>query len=340
MDPQPILDVEGYNGVPDNRSALDLTRPSLSSSSPAIAKSSLDLHYPPSPSSVHTPFGLVHSRMGSTATRKRRPMNGLTPRIVQVRGWPARRAPATVAHHQCSPQDCEREPMHVKAQLCFVNKVAAYHEPTPQRAGTNTPSSGAYITTPPTGNTNIAGNTVPQLEWDAWGAGTWCVVLIGLRDRGGIPQHHESPETMVGLSWGFEAERAVVVTGSDDPISAPPDKRSRSAMGLLRRWSGHLGGLRPNVPSSSPGAMIPSALPTPNVTSLPSDGDNDDTLDSDFEERPKPQMHARYLPLTASRHLQGLPFPADAHGELYFMLTRTTGMICKGVLQDPLKNRQ
>ncbi|KAK7013752.1 Rho GTPase activating protein 22 [Favolaschia claudopus] len=55
-DPRPILDAEGYMGVPGSRSVLDLSRPSLtlppSASSPAHAKSSLDLRYvpPPSPS--------------------------------------------------------------------------------------------------------------------------------------------------------------------------------------------------------------------------------------------------------------------------------------------------
>ncbi|KAJ7094387.1 hypothetical protein C8R44DRAFT_890418 [Mycena epipterygia] len=43
-----------------------------------------------------------------------------------------------------------------------------------------------------------------------------------------------------------------------------------------------------------------------------SDGDDDDTLDSDFEERPKPQDTHAIRPLPASRHLQGLPSPVDA----------------------------
>ncbi|KAJ7631846.1 hypothetical protein DFH06DRAFT_1055932, partial [Mycena polygramma] len=69
-DPRPILDAEGYMGVPGSRSVLDLTRPSLSlsaspfassASSPGVhAKSSLDLRYvpPPSPSSPrHNIYG-------------------------------------------------------------------------------------------------------------------------------------------------------------------------------------------------------------------------------------------------------------------------------------------
>ncbi|KAJ7048568.1 hypothetical protein C8F01DRAFT_1276849 [Mycena amicta] len=49
-DPRPILDAEGYKGVPGSRSVLDLTRPSLTLVS-SNAKSSLDLRSPPSPSS-------------------------------------------------------------------------------------------------------------------------------------------------------------------------------------------------------------------------------------------------------------------------------------------------
>ncbi|KAJ7136745.1 hypothetical protein C8R44DRAFT_728709 [Mycena epipterygia] len=111
---------------------------------------------------------------------------------------------------------------------------------------------------------------------------------------------YESPKTMVGSSLGFEAERAVVVAGSDDPISAPPDKKSCSVTSLPRRWWGRLWGLRLNAPSSSLGVMIPSVLP----------------------------QTKRYGPLeTMVRSSWG--FEAER-------AIVVAGMICKGVLQDPL----
>ncbi|KAJ7288650.1 hypothetical protein C8J57DRAFT_1460109, partial [Mycena rebaudengoi] len=58
-DPRPILDLEGYQGVPGSRSVLDLSsRPSLalSHNTPNSPSNSVDLRFPPSPSSAHSPY--------------------------------------------------------------------------------------------------------------------------------------------------------------------------------------------------------------------------------------------------------------------------------------------
>ncbi|KAF7320799.1 Rho GTPase activating protein 22 [Mycena chlorophos] len=129
-DPRPILDAEGYMGVPGSRSVLDLTRPSLSLASPP-AKSSLDLRIPPSPGSPRQgPYGQPVYATGDLRNASRRPwsksaddlrMTGASP--VPPNGI---KQSASVGAGQVNANRANTEQLRVDTQLRFVDKVAAY----------------------------------------------------------------------------------------------------------------------------------------------------------------------------------------------------------------------
>ncbi|KAJ7152811.1 rho GTPase activating protein 22 [Mycena filopes] len=176
-DPRPILDVEGYMGVPGSRSVLDLTRPSLSlppsASSPVShAKSSLDLRYVPPPSPRHNTFGPgtgygngvygpgVNANGTGGIYGGGGPGNGDL-RTASRRGWSQSvddlRARPDVASLGPSASvvvgpsgetlagASGRSPIRVNTNgISFVDKIAAYRGRSDSVGPTPTPSSSAY----------------------------------------------------------------------------------------------------------------------------------------------------------------------------------------------------
>ncbi|KAJ6483670.1 hypothetical protein DFH09DRAFT_1292030, partial [Mycena vulgaris] len=132
-DPRPILDVDGYKGVPGSRSVLDLSRPSLSlgnSPGPGAAKSSLDLRYPPSPSSAHTTSSpLAHNIYGGgggTGDLRTTSRRAWSKSADDLRAVPPP-SPSSTGHGSSNSPGAGAGPaIRVNTQLSFVDKVAAY----------------------------------------------------------------------------------------------------------------------------------------------------------------------------------------------------------------------
>ncbi|KAF7346781.1 Rho GTPase activating protein 22 [Mycena sanguinolenta] len=167
-DPRPILDAEGYMGVPGSRSVLDLTRPSLnlpsSASSPgAHAKSSLDLRYvpPPSPARSHHNVGVSHNVYGGggngdlrTASRRAWAHSADDLRAVGIPLPMPPPSPSSSIHpvppsptSPNSPSGSESQApsgpgLRVNTSISFVDKVAAY-----RGRSDSTPLSGSASTT-------------------------------------------------------------------------------------------------------------------------------------------------------------------------------------------------
>ncbi|KAJ7058275.1 rho GTPase activating protein 22 [Mycena amicta] len=157
-DPRPILDAEGYKGVPGSRSVLDLTRPSLTLVS-SNAKSSLDLRSPPSPSSPRPlatgPSPSVYGN-GDLRNASRRPWSKSADDLRMAS--PTIKASASVGsgvlHTTRAHTDQSASPggthIRVDTQLNFVDKVAAYRSnsggPSRQRADSLGPAQSAATT--------------------------------------------------------------------------------------------------------------------------------------------------------------------------------------------------
>ncbi|KAJ7747010.1 rho GTPase activating protein 22 [Mycena metata] len=186
-DPRPILDVEGYMGVPGSRSVLDLTRPSLSltssASSPAPhAKSSLDLRYVPPPSPRHAGFapsaynGVYANGNGiyPSANAGASPGNGDL-RTASRRGWSQSvddlRSPSPFSAQSTSSGAGAsagggegRAPIRVNTNavgISFVDKVAAYRGRADSVGPTPTSASTASTTMGNGHNYTDAPNTMP-----------------------------------------------------------------------------------------------------------------------------------------------------------------------------------
>ncbi|CAK5273971.1 unnamed protein product [Mycena citricolor] len=153
-DPRPILDADGYKGVPGSRSVLDLTRPSLNlpHSSPLIsnqaAKSSLDLRYtPPSP---HAPSPLSNgpyaAGAGSIYGVGNRPWSRSAD---DLRLAPSPSGPVLISSPSSpTPTTNSRAPIRVNTD--FVDKVAAYRGRSDSlgAATAYTPTTGTGTVTP------------------------------------------------------------------------------------------------------------------------------------------------------------------------------------------------
>ncbi|KAF7331838.1 Rho GTPase activating protein 22 [Mycena kentingensis (nom. inval.)] len=165
-DPRPILDADGYKGVPSSRSVLDLTRPSLNLSSPTT-KSSLDLRLPSSPSSPRPvggyPSGPGIYASGDLRNASRRPwsksaddlrmQSSAPPSPIGIKTSASVGAGILQANRSITDQASPPGRTHIRVdtQLSFVDKVAAYRTnsagPPRQRADSLGPSPSTSTAT-------------------------------------------------------------------------------------------------------------------------------------------------------------------------------------------------